>query len=717
MRPRSFQTSIALMFAAGQVFTASAQCFSDRLVANDPGTSDWFSTSAAVSGHFAVLGASGKDLPNAADAGAAYFFVKDGVTWSQVQRVSASDFAAGDNFGYCAAIDGDYAVIGSPRDTYSGFYHLGSAYVFHYGNGQWVQEYNILVPVANRAADLRFALSVGISGNTIVVGSEFEASGNGAAYVFTRNGTAWQMQQRIAGPASNGLFGSAVAVEGNHLIVGASLDNSVVGFGTGAAYVYERAGSSWSLASTLSGNGTILNSRFGDCVSLSAGRAVVVAPAVGPAGRAYTYVRNGLGHWLNDDSFDDAGSAALKDGTMLISRYGNNTARVDEYRYVSNQMFGYWAPGPSRSAGLAGEGFGWAVGFDGASIIAAAPSTPVSGQNDAGAAYAFERDMAALTGRCGTATPIGVERVVGCTQGHVREGYSGCDLQGTAPDVYFTFTAPCSATYAFDTAGSGFDTMLSLHSGCSATSANTIACNDDNPAAIDRSSRLTRTIMAGETVIVRVSGYQANAGVFALDVTASLPVNDDCAHPMTISEGVFSYDNCFADNNLQLDGYTLEGDLWYRYTPACTGIATLNGCGGDPMFDTFAVVYHGSTCTDVYAPNRVTAFDDSTCGGGFSYMINGSFPVTGGEAYLLRIGGYPFVSGTRYNRGHAMIDLELQTACPADFNQDGGVDGADVSAFFDAWGLGLASADTNCDGGVDGADVDAFFAAWENGGC
>ncbi|MBS0197905.1 MAG: LamG domain-containing protein [Planctomycetes bacterium] len=56
-------------------------------------------------------------------------------------------------------------------------------------------------------------------------------------------------------------------------------------------------------------------------------------------------------------------------------------------------------------------------------------------------------------------------------------------------------------------------------------------------------------------------------------------------------------------------------------------------------------------------------------------------------------------------------------ACPADFNQDGGIDGSDVSAFFDRWEVGHCDADVNADGGVDGGDVDNFFAAWEAGGC
>jgi len=55
--------------------------------------------------------------------------------------------------------------------------------------------------------------------------------------------------------------------------------------------------------------------------------------------------------------------------------------------------------------------------------------------------------------------------------------------------------------------------------------------------------------------------------------------------------------------------------------------------------------------------------------------------------------------------------------CPADFNEDGGIDGADVGAFFEAWENGRPCADVNEDGGIDGADVGAFFGLWEAGGC
>ena len=56
-------------------------------------------------------------------------------------------------------------------------------------------------------------------------------------------------------------------------------------------------------------------------------------------------------------------------------------------------------------------------------------------------------------------------------------------------------------------------------------------------------------------------------------------------------------------------------------------------------------------------------------------------------------------------------------ACPADYNQDGGVDGGDVESFFTDWENSAGCADTNADGGIDGGDVEAFFVVWQAGGC
>ncbi|MEY3231225.1 MAG: hypothetical protein RL689_1314 [Planctomycetota bacterium] len=55
--------------------------------------------------------------------------------------------------------------------------------------------------------------------------------------------------------------------------------------------------------------------------------------------------------------------------------------------------------------------------------------------------------------------------------------------------------------------------------------------------------------------------------------------------------------------------------------------------------------------------------------------------------------------------------------CAADYNADGGVDGADIEGFFIDWEASGGCADVNQDGGIDGGDIEAFFLLWEAGGC
>ncbi|MCX5689004.1 MAG: hypothetical protein NTV94_04325 [Planctomycetota bacterium] len=71
--------------------------------------------------------------------------------------------------------------------------------------------------------------------------------------------------------------------------------------------------------------------------------------------------------------------------------------------------------------------------------------------------------------------------------------------------------------------------------------------------------------------------------------------------------------------------------------------------------------------------------------------------------------------GYAYGNTPLDVDVTFIPACSGDFNQDGGVDGADVDAFFEAWEAGDSAADINEDGGVDGGDVGTFFARWEAG--
>ena len=106
-------------------------------------------------------------------------------------------------------------------------------------------------------------------------------------------------------------------------------------------------------------------------------------------------------------------------------------------------------------------------------------------------------------------------------------------------------------------------------------------------------------------------------------------------------------------------------------------------------------------------------------------------PVTSGDGRLrcdeLFITGVPSVAEFTYefhlngDCGGTGCD-EARCECPgycffSDFNQDGGVDNADVEAFYTDWENGLPSADVDLSGGVDGTDVEVFYCLWELGGC
>lgn len=75
------------------------------------------------------------------------------------------------------------------------------------------------------------------------------------------------------------------------------------------------------------------------------------------------------------------------------------------------------------------------------------------------------------------------------------------------------------------------------------------------------------------------------------------------------------------------------------------------------------------------------------------------------------------IVGQGRNPAGRLRGFVLTPPCRSDTNRDGGIDGGDVSVFFDAWSAGLPDTDLNLDGGVDATDVYYFFDLWTNGRC
>ncbi len=209
-----------------------------KLTASDGAISDLFGYSVSISGDTAVVGADGDD-DNGTDSGSAYVFVRSGTTWSQQAKLTASDGAEGDLFGWSVSISGDTAVVGAHYDDDNGL-NSGSAYVFVRSGTTWTEEAKLTA--SDGAEDDFFGRSVSVSGDTAVVGAYGDddyGSYSGSAYVFVRSGTTWSEEAKLTASdgAAHDLFGISVSISGGTAVVGAHYDDDNA-FNSGSAYVY-----------------------------------------------------------------------------------------------------------------------------------------------------------------------------------------------------------------------------------------------------------------------------------------------------------------------------------------------------------------------------------------------------------------------------------------------------------------------------------------------
>jgi len=106
-----------------------------KLTASDGAADDRFGFSVSISGDTAVIGANLDDGVGS-DSGSAYVFVRSGTTWTEQAKLTASDAAALDRFGWSVSVNGDTAVIGAPFDD-DAVLNIGSTYVFVRSGTSW----------------------------------------------------------------------------------------------------------------------------------------------------------------------------------------------------------------------------------------------------------------------------------------------------------------------------------------------------------------------------------------------------------------------------------------------------------------------------------------------------------------------------------------------------------------------------------------------------
>jgi hypothetical protein len=406
------------------------QAYLKAFVSSSVDPEDRFGSSVSVLGNTVVVGAPFEDSNatgmswnqasnTATNSGAAYVFVRStgGNTWAIQAYLKPSNTGADDSFGYSVAVSENTIVVGAPFEdsnatsvdgngvdnSASG---SGAAYVFvrPSGGNTWTQQ--AYLKASNTGENDNFGSAVAVSINTIVVGAPLEDSnangvnGNaddnsageaGAAYVFVRpsGGTTWTQQAylKASNTGASDNFGSAVTTTGERIVVGAPReDSNTTGVNgnqannsaedSGAAYVFTRAGTTWSQQAYLKASNSGSLDQFGLAVSLSGDNLVVGAP------------------------FESSNA------TGVNGNQADNTAPQSGAAYVFIRSPSLWSQQAYLKASNTDkfDQFGFTVAISGSTVVVGAPfedshATGINGDQldnraiDSGAAYVFTRNV------------------------------------------------------------------------------------------------------------------------------------------------------------------------------------------------------------------------------------------------------------------------------------------------------------------------------------
>jgi hypothetical protein len=229
------------------VFTRSGTTWTQqqKLLAPDGAAEDLFGWWVDLDGDTVLIAAKWDD-DNGDGSGSAYVFTRTGTTWAFQQKLLASDGAPVDRFGVDVALDGDTAFIAACYDDDMGT-DSGSVYVFTRTGTTWTEQQKLTA--SDGSAGDSFggcAGTISLDGDTAIIGAWLDKDNgdqSGSAYVFTRTEGIWKEQQKLLASdgAENDLFSSFIALDGDTAMIWAWLDDDN-GLDSGSVYVFTKVG-------------------------------------------------------------------------------------------------------------------------------------------------------------------------------------------------------------------------------------------------------------------------------------------------------------------------------------------------------------------------------------------------------------------------------------------------------------------------------------------
>jgi FG-GAP repeat len=252
-----------------------------------PAASAGFGSRVSISGDYAIVGAPRYGASGILNMGLAYIFNKTSNGWTQVARLAAKDSAEGAYFGGSVAISGDYAIVGSANKKVNNNTAQGKAYVFRRNGTAWQLDTALVKP--NGVAFEDFGWAVGVcayntGGAGIAIGIPYsDATGQdrGEVYCYKRNtNNTWTFVQNIIPTdlANSDYYGTAIAMDTDYVAIGATGQDNIT-------YAYADAGAAYIYA--FGGGvwnfqqklqGTTLRGQFGFSLSISSNKLAVGAP-------------------------------------------------------------------------------------------------------------------------------------------------------------------------------------------------------------------------------------------------------------------------------------------------------------------------------------------------------------------------------------------------------------------------------------------------------
>ena len=304
-----------------------------KLTSSNNSGNDKFGEKVAIDGTIAVVGAPNYDTSGGINSpkGAAYVFTRSGDTWTQQAMIQSNDIAVGDTFGHTVAISGNTIIVGAKYEdgSSSSATNYGSVYVFTGSGSSWTQQAKLGDPNPS-TNDWFGSNSIAISGNTIVIGSQYSddtATNSGTAHVYTRSGSTWtyRTQLEASDAAQSDRFGAGVQINGNTILVGSHGD----GNSRGAVYAFTGSGSSWSQQAKLTASDAQDYDYFGYGLDLDGDTAVIGAfgeDNIGSnSGSAYVFTRSGT-TWSQQQKLTASDTAIGYDIGLSVAIEGDSIA-------------------------------------------------------------------------------------------------------------------------------------------------------------------------------------------------------------------------------------------------------------------------------------------------------------------------------------------------------------------------------------------------------